>query len=269
MKRHSEPRPLQLSKRANVFYLEHARVVQQDDRIVYLTQDGGEFEQMFNIPERNTAFLLLGKGTSITDAAMRRMAASNVMVGFCGTGGSPLFSVCDIAFMTPQSEYRPTEYMQAWAEMWFDPARRMEKARCFLRRRAQMTAECWRENSYLQKLGIVLSDAILERFHSDLEQAKDVQELLLAEARWTNAARDLAQFSARFGTPLTCASIVLAHCMQRARRKISRLSAFRLSELHAYSRYHFWASCSGTSPYSPLSDSKSQIPLFNFFARPI
>lgn len=184
MKRHSEPRPLQLSKRANVFYLEHARVVQQDDRIVYLTQDGGEFEQMFNIPERNTAFLLLGKGTSITDAAMRRMAASNVMVGFCGTGGSPLFSVCDIAFMTPQSEYRPTEYMQAWAEMWFDPARRMEKARCFLRRRAQMTAECWRENSYLQKLGIVLSDAILERFHSDLEQAKDVQELLLAEARW-------------------------------------------------------------------------------------
>ena len=174
IKRYSEPRPLQLSKRANVFYLEHARVVQQDDRIVYLTQDGGEFEQMFNIPERNTAFLLLGKGTSITDAAMRRMAASNVMVGFCGTGGSPLFSVCDIAFMTPQSEYRPTEYMQAWAEMWFDPARRMEKARCFLRRRAQMTAECWQENSYLQKLGIVLSDAVLERFHSDLEQAKDV-----------------------------------------------------------------------------------------------
>lgn len=95
-----------------------------------------------------------------------------------------------------------------------------------------------------------------------------VSKHLLRPAR-TNAARDLAQFSARFGTPLTCASIVLAHCMQRARRKISRLSAFRLSELHAYSRYHFWASCSGTSPYSPLSDSKSQIPLFNFFARPI
>ena len=33
-------------------------------------------------------------------------------------------------------------------------------------------------------MGIVLSDAVLERFHSDLEQAKDVQELLLAEARW-------------------------------------------------------------------------------------
>lgn len=77
------------------------------------------------------------------------VAASQRNGGLCGTG-SPLFSVCDIAFMTPQSEYRPTGHMQAWAEMWFDPARRLEKARSFLRRRAQMTAECWRENSYLQ-----------------------------------------------------------------------------------------------------------------------
>ena len=80
IKRHSEPRPLQLSKRANVFYLEHARVVQQDDRIVYLTQDGGEFEQMFNIPERNTAFLLLGKGTSITDAAYGGIQRDGVLL---------------------------------------------------------------------------------------------------------------------------------------------------------------------------------------------
>lgn len=199
VKRQTEPRPLLLSKRANVFYLEHARVVQQDDRIVYLTQDGGAFEQMFNIPERNTAFLLLGKGTSITDAAMRRMAASNVMVGFCGTGGSPLFGVCDAAFMTPQSEYRPTEYMQAWAEMWFDPARRMEKARRFLRRRAQVTAECWRENGHLQTLGVTLADSVLERFRSDLERAEDVQELLLAEARW--AKRLYADLARGHGFP--------------------------------------------------------------------
>ena len=85
----------------------------------------------------------------------------------------------------------------------------------------------------------------------------------------TNAARNSAQFSAQFGTPLTCAFLQLAHCMQRARKKFSGLFAFRLSELYVYSRYHFRASCSGTSPYSPLSDSKSQIPLFSFFARPI
>ena len=84
-----------LSKRANVFYLEHVRVMQMDNRIVYATQDGGEIESFFNLPERNTAFVLLGKGSSITDAAMRRMAEANVMVGFCGSGGSPLFGALD------------------------------------------------------------------------------------------------------------------------------------------------------------------------------
>lgn len=63
IKRHSEPRPLQLSKRANVFYLEHARVVQQDDRIVYLTQDGGEFEQMYRGGDQFGRGEELGTGT--------------------------------------------------------------------------------------------------------------------------------------------------------------------------------------------------------------
>ena len=119
MKGRTEPRPLMLSKRANVFYLEHARVMQQDERVVYITDDGGEFEQLFNIPERNTAFLLLGKGTSITDAAMRRLAASQVVVGFCGSGGSPLLGAVDPVFLVPQSEYRPTQYMQMWSARWF------------------------------------------------------------------------------------------------------------------------------------------------------
>lgn len=201
VKRRSEPRPLLLSKRANVFYLEHAKVVQQDDRIVYLTQDGGEFEQLFNIPERNTAFLLLGKGTSITDAAMRRMAASNVMVGFCGSGGSPLFGVCDVVFMTPQSEYRPTEYMQAWAERWFDPAQRLETARHFLRQRVRTAAACWRKNRYLQNLGVHISESSLEGFYQELDSAKDTQALLLTEARW--AKRLYAELAQRHGFPFT------------------------------------------------------------------
>lgn len=66
------PRPVMLSKRANVFYLEHVRVLQMDDRLVFATQDEGELERFFNLPERNTAFILLGKGSSITDAAARR-----------------------------------------------------------------------------------------------------------------------------------------------------------------------------------------------------
>ena len=108
-----KPRQILLSKRANIFYLEHARVLQKDERIVWLTETGDDIEQYFNLPERNTALLLLGKGTSITDAAMRRLAESNVLVGFCGSGGTPLLATTEPVFLTPQSEYRPTEYMQA------------------------------------------------------------------------------------------------------------------------------------------------------------
>jgi len=80
-----------LSKRANVFYLEYCRVQEQDDRVVYVTQTGKDVESIFNIPEKNTAFLLLGTGTSITQSAIRKLAESHVMVGFCGGGGTPRF----------------------------------------------------------------------------------------------------------------------------------------------------------------------------------
>lgn len=141
-----------LSKRANVFYLEHVRVMQMDNRIVYATQDGGEIESFFNLPERNTAFVLLGKGSSITDAAMRRMAEANVMIGFCGSGGSPLFGALDMAFMPPQSEYRPTEYMQSWMAKWLDDNERIAIGKKLLRERANYAEIQWSKNSELKKM---------------------------------------------------------------------------------------------------------------------
>lgn len=47
-------------------------------------------EHFYNIPEKYR-FLLLGKGSSdYRRAAARRLAESNVMVGFCGSGGSTI-----------------------------------------------------------------------------------------------------------------------------------------------------------------------------------
>jgi CRISPR-associated protein Cas1 len=182
-----KPRSILLSKRANVFYLEHVRVMQKDERVVYLTETGEAIERFFNIPERNTAFLLLGKGTSITDAAARRLADANVLVGFCGSGGSPLFSVTDCAFLAPQSEYRPTEYMQAWVKAWFDEPARIAMAKEMLRRRMTWTLEAWSDNADLLKRKAAIPDALLRRFESDIAAADSSQRLLLAEAQWAKA----------------------------------------------------------------------------------
>ena len=78
------------SKRANIYYLEKCRVMQKDGRVLYLTE-GKRENQYWNIPIANTTVLLLGTGTSITQAAMRMLAMAGVMVGFCGNGGRRCF----------------------------------------------------------------------------------------------------------------------------------------------------------------------------------
>lgn len=175
------PRAMLLSKRANVFYLERAKVMISDGRVVYLTDTGMPIEKMFNIPDRNTAFLLLGKGTSITDAAARILSESNVMVGFCGSGGSPLFSALDIAFMPSQDEYRPTAYMQEWARRWFDDGERMALARVFLETRVEWTKAEWAKSE------VAIPEDTVTRFLSAIEGATDTTELLSAEARWAKS----------------------------------------------------------------------------------
>ena len=109
------------SKRANIYYLQHCRVLVNGGRVEYVT-DEGKRSLYWNIPIANTASVLLGTGTSITQAAMRELAKAGVLVGFCGGGGTPLFSAneldIEVAWFSPQSEYRPTEYLQAWVRFW-------------------------------------------------------------------------------------------------------------------------------------------------------
>lgn len=186
-KARAKPRQILLSKRANIFYLEHARVLQKDERIIWLTETGEDVEQYFNLPERNTALLLLGKGTSITDAAMRRLAESNVLVGFCGSGGSPLFAAAEPVFLTPQSEYRPTEYMQAWVRHWFDESKRLELAKALIAERIALTGKAWARNSELLQRKIELPAAAIEKLRQRSAAVPDTQSLLLAEAEWARA----------------------------------------------------------------------------------
>ena len=158
--------------------------MQKDNRIVYLTDTGEDVERYFNIPERNTAFVLLGKGTSITDSAARRMAESNVLVGFCGSGGTPLFSSVDHVFLTPQSEYRPTEYMQAWVKVWFDEPARLTLAKALLKKRIEWAMESWDANTDLLCKGVRIDDSLATGFAAQIDAAQDTQTLLLAEGRW-------------------------------------------------------------------------------------
>ena len=185
------------SKRANIYYLEHCRVMQKDGRVLYLTESKKQ-NFYWNIPIANTTVIMLGTGTSITQAAMRMLASAGVLVGFCGGGGTPLFSGAEIEWLTPQSEYRPTEYVQGWLSFWFDEAKRLEVAKSLQLQRVAYLRQVWTKDRDLQQMGFSAMDAGLERALSAYESAsggsQKVGDLLMHEATLT---KKLYQYAAQ------------------------------------------------------------------------
>jgi CRISPR-associated protein Cas1 len=193
------------SKRANIYYLQHCRVLVNGGRVEYVS-DAGKQSLYWNIPIANTTTLLLGTGTSITQAAMRELAKAGVMVGFCGGGGTPLFSAnevdVEVAWFSPQSEYRPTEYLQAWVRFWFDDALRLRAAKRLQRTRAQLIGTQWLQPA-LRDAGFAVDAARLDRLLTTtlaaIESAADNTALLTEEARLTKSLFKLAVDTVGYG----------------------------------------------------------------------
>lgn len=180
------------SKRANIYCLEYCRVMQKDGRVLYLTE-GTKENLYFNIPIANTTVILLGNGTSITQAAMRMLAQAGVLVGFSGGGGTPLYMANDveqpIEWLTPQSEYRPTEYLQGWMRFWFDDEKRLIAAKMIQAARIEYLTKIWLKDKDLKHNGFNLTDleSALTTFNQRTESATKQNELLLTEAQLTKA----------------------------------------------------------------------------------
>lgn len=183
------------SKRANLYYLEYCRVMQKDGRVLYLTEEKNQ-NQYWNIPIANTTVILLGTGTSITNAAMRMLCSAGVLVGFCGGGGTPLFSGAEIEWLTPQSEYRPTEYVQGWLSFWFDEAKRLEVAKAFQHARLDYIQQVWAKDRDLRAEGFHLDDQdiqnALQGYRNKIPRMSKVADLLLAEAQTTKQLYKIA-----------------------------------------------------------------------------
>jgi CRISPR-associated protein Cas1 len=194
------------SKRANLYYLQHCRVLVKGGRVEYVT-DEGKRSLYWNIPIANTTCLLLGTGTSVTQAAMRELARAGVMVGFCGGGGTPLFSAnemeVEVAWFPPQSEYRPTEYLQNWVRFWFDDRLRLEAAKAFQRVRLERVRQHWLENRLLREAGFkVDSEQLLSALAASsqaLEGISSNELLLTEEARLTKRLFRLAAQACGYG----------------------------------------------------------------------
>ena len=190
------------SKRANIYYLDKCRVMQKDGRVLYLTEEKNE-NQYWNIPIANTTCLLLGTGTSITQAAMRMFAQAGVLVGFCGGGGTPLIMATEIEWLSPQSEYRPTEYLQGWMSFWFDDNKRLQAAKQFQVARIQYLKQLWSKDRDLQNEGFDSNtpeiNNALDGFSNKIQTANKVGELLQTEALLTKRLYKIAATNTKHG----------------------------------------------------------------------
>lgn len=191
----SELKTILHSKRANLYYLEHCRVLVNGGRVEYLTDRGNE-SLYWNIPIANTTCLLLGTGTSITQAAVRELAKAGVMIGFCGGGGTPLFATNEVEFacqfFSPQSEYRATEYLQQWCQFWFNDERRLTAAKLLQHTRLKLISEYWPKYQWsIHAIQPQLTQLITD-FELEFQQASDSQALLAAEGRFSKQLYGLA-----------------------------------------------------------------------------
>jgi CRISP-associated protein Cas1 len=188
------------SKRANIYYLEKCRIMQKDGRVLYLTEGKNE-SQYWNIPIANTTCLLLGIGTSITQAAMRMLAQAGVVVGFCGGGGTPLLMANEVEWFVPQSEYRPTEYMQGWVKFWFDKQKRLCAAKQFQLSRIEYLKSQWKKSRDLAAEGFNHHNLQQELLicENKIKNAHEANKLMQAEAELTKQLYRYAATQTNYG----------------------------------------------------------------------
>lgn len=165
------------SHKNGIVYYEYTRIVASDTRLSAIKAEGA-IDKYFAIPHANLSVLLLGPGTSITQAAAKMLSKEGVMFGFTSGGGTPLF-------LASQSEYRPTEYLQKWISWWCDEEKRIKAARSFQLKRISTVKKLW--PIWLGKDIEKSIDIICNQYEKNIEKANEINAFLGYEGAFSKA----------------------------------------------------------------------------------
>jgi len=108
----------------------------------------------------------------------------------------------DVAWLTPQSEYRPTEYLQYWVRFWFDDAKRLDAARAFQQARLARIEALW-TSRVMKDAGFTITTdhlhSALNHHREAISKAPSTVDLLALEARLTKTLFKLAVNTVDYG----------------------------------------------------------------------
>ncbi|SMN00190.1 CRISPR-associated protein Cas1 [uncultured Candidatus Thioglobus sp.] len=131
------------------------------------------------------------------------LAQAGVLIGFSGSGGTPLIAANEIEWLSPQSEYRPTEYIQGWMQFWFDDEKRLQAAKQLQQARLQYMQTVWSKDKDLQAEGFNAKDPALTKALTNasakIDHAQKVNALLTAEAQLTKQLYKIAVNKTKHG----------------------------------------------------------------------
>jgi CRISPR-associated protein Cas1 len=102
----------------------------------------------------------------------------------------------EIEWLSPQSEYRPTEYIQGWMSWWWDEAKRLNAAKSLQLRRLDFIEKIWAKDKELRQHGFTIENEALQALFSThrkaIPEAVNVTKLLQLEATLTKQLYKLA-----------------------------------------------------------------------------
>jgi CRISP-associated protein Cas1 len=105
--------------------------------------------------------------------------------------------------MPPQSEYRPTEYLQHWVRFWFDDGLRLDAAKAFQQARLVRLRQHWTTSKALKEQGfspdLSALDTALNPAAAAVVAVRDHVGLLTEEARLTKQLYRLASQATSYG----------------------------------------------------------------------
>jgi CRISP-associated protein Cas1 len=179
--------PILPSHKTNIEYLEHCKIVAADDRLVYVRKKDA-VDQHFSIPYGNTALLLLGPGTSLTQQAARLAASQGMVIAFTAGGATPIY-------LAAQNEYREPLHMQNWYAMWSHEPSRLTAAKAFQKIRVANIRDSWRGLEGVPEV----DEGTIAIFEARAAASQDTAQLLSSEADL--AKRLYGQLASHFERP--------------------------------------------------------------------
>ncbi|HUH56976.1 MAG TPA: type I-F CRISPR-associated endonuclease Cas1f, partial [Pseudomonadales bacterium] len=109
----------------------------------------------------------------------------------------------EVAWLTPQSEYRPTEYLQQWVRFWFDDDLRLQAAKLIQNARLSFLEKHWLTNRRFKDAGFIVDSAhikqALEKSREAISVCADTMSLLTEEARLTKYLYKIAANALQYG----------------------------------------------------------------------